>query len=193
MSIQDFNHTIDTWIKELDRYDYKRLCAKPAPHGWSMGQLYMHLLEDTKFYMEQIEICVSSNEHENEEPSADGKTMLANNDFPNAVLEGAPSNAFIPQPENKDQLLRDMLNLKAEMNRVSIRMSKSPFKGKTRHPGLDYFNARDWLQFAEMHLRHHFRQKKRIDDFLRQTENGSAEGAPPDQTFRSDKNSKKPT
>jgi hypothetical protein len=177
MSIQHFNRTIDTWIKEVDRYDFKQLSAKPAPHQWSMGQLYMHLLEDTKFYIDQIEICLSNNVHENEGPSVDGKAMLANNDFPDEALEGAPSNVFIPQPEGKAQLFRDMLNLKAQMNRVAIMMSKSVFKGKTRHPGLGYFSAQDWLQFAEMHLRHHFRQKKRIDVFLRQTENESAEGA----------------
>ena len=27
--------------------------------------------------------------------------------------------------------------------------------GKTKHPGLNYFTAKEWLQFAEMHLRHH--------------------------------------
>jgi hypothetical protein len=29
-----------------------------------------------------------------------------------------------------------------------------------------FFNAPEWLQFAEMHMRHHFRQKMRIDDRL---------------------------
>jgi hypothetical protein len=38
--------------------------------------------------------------------------------------------------------------------------------GKTRHPGLLYFSALEWLRFAEMHMRHHFRQKKRIDEAL---------------------------
>lgn len=53
------------------------------------------------------------------------------------------------------------------MNNVEMLISKSPFKGKTKHPGLDYFSAIEWLQFAEMHLRHHLRQKKRIDHFLK--------------------------
>jgi hypothetical protein len=36
-------------------------------------------------------------------------------------------------------------------------------RGKAGHPGLGYFSAAEWLQFAEMHLRHHFRQKERLD------------------------------
>jgi hypothetical protein len=39
-------------------------------------------------------------------------------------------------------------------------------KGKTRHPGLLFFSALEWLRFTEMHMRHHFRQKKRIDHKL---------------------------
>jgi hypothetical protein len=38
--------------------------------------------------------------------------------------------------------------------------------GKTKHPGSNYFTAKEWLQFAEIHLRHHLKQKKRIDDFF---------------------------
>jgi len=66
-------------------------------------------------------------------------------------------------------LKSSLLNVKAEMNRAAILISKSSFKGKTKHPGLHYFSATEWLQFAEMHFRHHLRQKKRIEDFLKVT------------------------
>jgi hypothetical protein len=38
---------------------------------------------------------------------------------------------------------------------------------ETQHPGLYHFSANEWYQFAEMHFRHHVRQKKRIDDYLK--------------------------
>jgi hypothetical protein len=46
-----------------------------------------------------------------------------------------------------------------------------PSTGKSRHPGLGYFNAGEWLRFIEMHMRHHLRQKERIDAFLKTVEN----------------------
>jgi hypothetical protein len=52
------------------------------------------------------------------------------------------------------------------MSSAAIKITESPFGGKTKHPGLGYFSAHEWLQFADMHFRHHLRQKKRIDDFL---------------------------
>ncbi len=167
MLIYDFNYTIDAWVKELERYSFMQLCAKPSPKQWSLGQVFMHLIEDTNYYIEQIKICISTNDHSNEEISANGKAMLQNNEFPDEVIEGAPANAFMPQPESKEQLLRDLVNIKNEMNKLAALISSTTFKGKTKHPGLNYFDAKQWLQFADMHFRHHLRQKKRIDDFLR--------------------------
>ena len=167
MTIENFNHTIDYWIKELERYTFIQLCAKPSSTSWSLGQMYRHLIDDANFYVEQIKMCIENNNHATEEATTHGKTMLHNNDFPNEVIEGSPNNAFIPQPEGKEQLMNDLLNLKFEMNAMAVLILESPFNGKTKHPGLGYFSAKEWLQFADMHFRHHLRQKKRIDAFLK--------------------------
>ncbi|MEJ7680619.1 MAG: DinB family protein [Segetibacter sp.] len=165
--LRAFNHTIDIWINELEQYDFLQLGAKPSPKSWSLGQVYMHLIDDTTYYIEQIKICVSTNDNVIEEASPGAKTMFLNNDFPDEIIEGAPANFYIRQPDNKEQLMRCLMNLKDEINNVEILISKSPFKGKTKHPGLNYFNANESFRFAEMHFRHHLRQKKRIDDFLK--------------------------
>jgi len=166
MTIENFNRTIDIWIKALEGYDYHQLTARPSPTSWSIGQVYMHLFDDTSYYIEQIQVCVTTNDHASDQATPEGKIMLLNNDFPDEMLEGSPTNAFMPQPESKEQLMSDLLNLKAAMNNAADLISESPFHGKAKHPGLGYFSAYEWLQFADMHLRHHLRQKKRIDTFL---------------------------
>ena len=166
MLIENFNHTIGAWQNALEGYDYQQLTAKLSTTTWSIGQVYMHLLEDTSYYLEQIHVCVANNDHATEVATIEGRVMLSNSDFPNEILEGAPSNAFVPQPESKEQLMTDLSNLKSHMNLAAIKISESPFCGKTQHPGLGYFSAHEWVQFADMHFRHHLRQKKRIDDFL---------------------------
>jgi len=167
MVIDDFNLIVDNWIKALERYHFTQLYIKPSPAGWSLGQLYMHLIADTNFYLEQIEICTSTNDNANEEASPAAKTMLRNNDFPDERIEGAPSNSLVPQPASKGQLSSSLGRIKNEMNRLATLIAAGKYKGKTKHPGLGYFNAHEWLQFAEMHFRHHLRQKKRIDEFLK--------------------------
>lgn len=168
MLIDDFNHIVDYWIIELNRYTFEQVCTKPSAESWSLGQLYMHLLENTDFYIDQMSICISNNNDSNKEATEEAKNMFHNNDFPDQLIEGPPENASTPQPTSAGQLHTDMISLKKKMNEVASLMAKSSFKGKTKHPGLHYFGAKDWLQFAEMHFRHHLRQKARIDIFLQQ-------------------------
>ena len=72
----------------------------------------------------------------------------------------------MPQPQSNEILLQLFINLKKDMNEAATQIDNSKSKGKTKHPGFNYFNATEWLQFAEMHLRHHLKQKERIEEFL---------------------------
>jgi DinB superfamily len=172
MLIEDFNHTLDWWIKDLEQYSFDQLCAKPSATSWSPGQLYMHLINATRYFIKQIHICISTNDNEKEEMFANAKTMFRNNDFPDEILDGPPSNAVTQQPAAKKQLISGLLQLKDEINNAASLVFKSQFKGKTKHGGLGYFSANEWLQFAEMHFRHHLRQKKRLDGFLKKNNIG---------------------
>ena len=166
MHIEDFNKAMDYWIAALVQYTFDQLLIKPSSETWSIGQMYIHLIDDTGFFIEQIRICILTNENAHKEALPFASAMLKNNDLPDENIQGSPDNIFIPQPEDKEQLFGDLLRIKKEMNVVAASMANSPFVGKSKHPGLGYFNAFEWLQFAEMHLRHHRRQKSRLDQFL---------------------------
>lgn len=140
--------------------------CKPSLKSWSLGQLYIHLINDTNFYIGQIKICISTNENISKEECAAAKVLFLNNGFPDEVIEGAPSNSLIPQPDDRAQLKAGIIKFKDDINNVAALHSKSRYNGKSKHPGLGFFTADQWLQFAEMHLRHHLKQKKRIDTFL---------------------------
>ena len=168
MLIPDFDQTIDVWINALSQYDFHQLCTKPTPQSWSLGQVYMHLIADTNYYLEQIKTCLINDKDQWEEASSAGRMMLLTNAFPDEIIEGAPENALIPQPANPEQVLHDLLQIKQAMREVTLRFAESWPTGKTKHPGLGYFSAADWLQFADLHFRHHLRQKARLDVFLRE-------------------------
>ena len=165
-SKRDFDRVINLWLENLEQYDFIQMLAKPSATSWSMGQLYMHLIQSTRFFIKQVRIASSNDENINEEAYAAAKKMFANNELPDTFLEGPPSNATTPQPVSKENLKTELLEIKEEIKAAEVLASKSQFTGKTRHFGLGYFNADEWLQFAEMHLRHHLRQKRRLDEFL---------------------------
>jgi DinB superfamily len=167
MLIKPLHQTITNWIDELDHYTLTELRRKPSPESWSLGQVYFHLIDNTRYYVEQARICLSSDDHRHEQPSPEGVAMLANDEFPDAIIEGPDTNTHFPQPGSKDELKSALLKVQDEISIFVLLISSGRRTGKTKHPGLGYFNAHEWLQFADMHFRHHLKQKKRIDDFLK--------------------------
>ncbi|HZY79366.1 MAG TPA: DinB family protein [Cyclobacteriaceae bacterium] len=157
-----FNNTIDTWIKYLDDYTLDELRHKPIPNSWSLGQVYIHITEDTPWHIEQMREALATDDNSAEDKHQDAKMMFARNMFPDIQIEGASTNESVRQPESKEEIFDLLLDIKKEVNDLYYEYRFNS-KGKTRHPGLLYFSAAEWLQFTEMHMRHHFKQKERID------------------------------
>src|SRR6478735_4252608 len=111
--------TIDYWMKCLDNYTIGQMVRVPAPGSWSMGQLYIHLIRDSTFYIDQAREALSANEHSTEHFLLAAKEMFTKNEFPDIQIEGDPSNAFIPQPESKDQLLKGLVELKRMIKEIA--------------------------------------------------------------------------
>ena len=165
--IDEFNEIIDTWISALETYTLEELCLQPFSGHWSAGQLYLHLLNDTNYYIEQIRESLAGNHNEKEIMAATARPLFLANDFPDELIAGNPANAFIPQPGSSDALKHAFEKLKEGMNGVAVLMATTVSRAKAKHPGFNYLNADEWLQLAVMHFRHHLRQKKRIDLFLK--------------------------
>ena len=161
-----FNETIKLWIDFLDDYTLEMLCRKPDDNSWSLGQVYTHITDDTAWFVEQMTAAMQTSADSEKKMHENARIMLENNAFPAIMIEGPATNSYIKQPESKDEVRERLLDIKKDVNNLFASFDPAKAIGKTRHPGLLYFNTLDWLQFAEIHLRHHFRQKKRIDEKL---------------------------
>jgi hypothetical protein len=162
-----FNATIQQWMDAVNDYSLEML-RRPAREGsWSLGQVYMHILDDTEWFVGQMEAALATTENSEEEMHEDAKRMFRNNAFPDTQIQGPATNTHIPQPQSKEELVSRLGAIKEKVDRLFAGFDPSGAAGKTRHPGLLYFSAGEWLQFAEMHMRHHLRQKARIDEYLR--------------------------
>jgi hypothetical protein len=167
MLIDNFNNTIEIWITALNDYEVEQLLIKPEVSSWTIGQVYTHLIEETNWYIGEIKICLSNDENASGQMKQGAKAIFDNNEFPNEKIMGDPSTAAeMKQPESKEELQQTLKEIKFHMNMLWNEILSTKYNGKTRHPGNGYFNARQWFQHTEMHLRHHLRQKQRIDIYL---------------------------
>lgn len=162
-----FNKTIQQWIDSLDDYSLEMLQQRPAVDSWSLGQVYIHIIEDTTFYLDQMKAALASdNLHAEKSMHARAKAIFENGGLPDMALENPFNDINLRQPASKGELLQSLTSIKENVNELLASVDLSKAKGKTEHPGFAFFDTWEWLQFAEMHMRHHIRQKRRIDERL---------------------------
>lgn len=167
MKINAFNNTVNIWIKELDKFPFDLLLIKPDEKSWSLGQLYEHILEETLWYNEQIEISLLDREHLNDVTPETAQVLFDAGSFADKRFPGLPSIADnVKQPSSKESLKAALEKLQKDTNVLSNKMQACKEYGKAEHPGYGYFDCYEWLQYSEMHMRHHLNQKARIENFL---------------------------
>jgi hypothetical protein len=169
--LRQFNETLHQWIVWLDEYPFAVLLRKPRPGAWSLGQMYIHLLRSTEHFINQAKLAAATQDNRDEPMHEHARRMFDHNSFPTRILEGPDNDSNIPQPGSKEEISDRLTRIRDDINSETFAAVLSAPGGKTRHPGLLYFSGPEWLQFAEMHLRHHFLQRQRIEDELTRPSN----------------------
>lgn len=158
------------WISELDYYGKNQFKEKVKGEGWTIGQIYDHIVYGTyNFHLKKINECVTRTNGS----SIGKKTFLGNiffllKSFPPFKIKGQPASKYLPnQPENPEKFKDEFYKFLKVIQRASKEAGEAKLDYKTQHPALGMLNALEWLQLIEMHQRHHVRQKQRMDRTLR--------------------------
>lgn len=167
-TFKKLEQTLSIWESALNDYDMDVLLRKPSEESWSLGQVYVHLIQGTlNYHLKQVEKCLVSSEYADRKKNFKGViTYQILRSIPPIKVKVPPSDDYTPgQPSNKEEILEGLDQVRAEMA-VWIDKLGQPGQGKRTHPAFSYLNGDEWYQLVEMHFRHHLRQKKRIDDYI---------------------------
>lgn len=166
--IQDnLDITIEKWIELLKKYDFEEMMIKPASNSWSLSQLYLHLIFSTNFYLQRIGLCLKNKNHQDKQKLAAAIEMFKNNSFPNLKLHNPNFNDKQRPAKSMREIENGFEKIKQRLESLYVEIEKDIHSGKANHTGgLGYFTAIEWLQFADMHFRHHFKQYEEITNFL---------------------------
>jgi hypothetical protein len=163
MAVNDLSGTVGKCIDALSRYDLAALQHKYDPRKWSIGQLLMHVVESTSFFLDNVETCWRHQHHVDEPTSQTASLIFAADQMPDIDIVGPPSNDLTPQPQSIQEIRESLLLLKERAGEIGLQLMKNPPSGKEKHPGLGYFDAGQWYHFADIHIRHHLRQLARLE------------------------------
>ncbi|WNQ11456.1 DinB family protein [Paenibacillus aurantius] len=186
-----FEETVDQYIRDLKDYSLEQLLWKPAEDEWSLGQMFGHLIGSAQFlHLRNVALCLEPDG--SPAVSTIGKTqpgeeVYSAGSFPPVRVQVPPSPQYTPpQPESKDQLVDGLRNVVRRMVEMEPAVAAAFDPGSRElwepgkepavelvpptvaHPRFGGLNALEWFQLIEMHYRHHFLQKKRLEDAWRE-------------------------
>ncbi|WP_168118624.1 DinB family protein [Paenibacillus sp. HB172176] len=166
-ALQAFETVVERYSIELESFDMERLMKKPNEEDWSIGQMYMHLIQSAQFlHLHNVDQCLAGSEvtvDAAEEKTERGKGAFELGSFPPVRIRVPASPQYTPkQPESKKQLTDGFLRVVERMKRTEAAVSKVPVSRKMVHPGFGALNAQEWFLLIEMHYRHHLSQLERL-------------------------------
>ncbi|BAU28739.1 DinB family protein [Aneurinibacillus soli] len=170
-SLRQFEEISTTYLQELDHFGLEQLTRKPAESEWSLGQMYMHLI-NSALYMQlrNVEACrnqIGQHVSTVEEKTENGEAIFAQGSFPPIRIQVPSSKEYTPlQPESKEQIGTGLKRVLDQMRELEPTLDAIPLAYTARHPRLGALHAKEWYMLVEMHYRHHLRQKERIETWL---------------------------
>ncbi|MEM8940000.1 MAG: DinB family protein [Bacteroidota bacterium] len=169
-TLKKFREVFESWEVELKGYEFQTLLKKPNAESWSLGQVYIHLINSTlDFHLKQVQFCLENSE--NSEKSKNLKGFIVYKllgSFPPIKIKVPASENYTPeQPESIEQIIEGFAKVRAKME-LTLQKLTTEKQGKTKHPGFQYLNGNEWYRLVEMHFRHHKRQKERIDQYIKE-------------------------
>jgi len=165
-----FETTANTWLNAVDKYSPAEFAQKPSDGEWSIGQVYHHIIyAHNNLIQKRLKDCINGTGKDTlQMKNFAGKLVFLMNALPPLRFKMPAKVAIEPlQPESKEWVKTSILEMIQSMKELAALLEKTKVIQKAKHPAFSYLTADEWYQFCEIHLRHHLRQKARIDKFLK--------------------------
>lgn len=166
---KEFEKIAGDWIKDVELYSDGQFLRKPDEHQWSIGQVYVHLIQSAlNYHMQQIRQCVEKKGTEiRGGKKVPGKIAYLLGRIPPVRVHVPPSPAYTPaQPVSKQDVIVRLHDVIRSVQEIRETAESASLTHKTAHPGFGYLNAQEWYRLIPMHYHHHRLQQKRLNEFL---------------------------
>lgn len=154
----------DAYSSKLNAISDAQFQETPAIGGWSYSEVYSHIFDASLLSLQAMEDCLDAKGKEGKPTAFVVKLILFFGSFPPAmkfkvpkVLEGRAK--VISKIEAQAFINTFLAKLEADYKQIP----RARDNIKSKHPRLGYLNAKQWIRFIEIHLKHHLKQLQRIE------------------------------
>lgn len=164
--LMSFELTVERYLAELTKLNMDKIHRKLNEEDWSIGQMYVHLIQSAFMHLHNVEQCLACSEstlNPAKEKTEQGKIVFKLEQFPAVRIKVPASPNYTPQPpESMEQLVEGLHSVVKRMRNTESVLLQVPVSNKILHPAFGALNAQEWFMLIEMHYRHHFLQLDRL-------------------------------
>jgi len=158
---------LGTYRSKLDTIPDDLFDATPTSGGWSYAEVCSHIMQATLASTLALERCTQKNcKPTDKKTNLLGKMVLLFGRFP-PVRVKQPKSVAEKMPAlkiSKEEARNMIIKCRQRLDAMVTLMHHSENTGRVAHPRLGMLNAGQWLKFIRLHLEHHLKQLKRIEN-----------------------------
>lgn len=168
--LRSFELTVERYLAELTKLNMDKIHRKLNEEDWSIGQMYVHLIQSAFMHLHNVEQCLAGSEstfNPTKEKTEQGKIVFKLEQFPAVRIKVPASPNYTPQPpESMEHLVEGLHSVVERMRNTESVLLQVPVSNKILHPAFGALNAQEWFMLIEMHYRHHFLQLDRLKSLV---------------------------
>jgi len=161
---------LDSYRSQLDTVRDEVFTETPPGGGWSMAEVYSHVLQATLGSAMALERCAHSNSRlTSNGPTFLGRLMMFTGRFPPVKVKVPEAVAArIPASKiSKEDAKNLLVKCRRRVDETAPLIKQSSPHSRYKHTRLGMLNAAQWFKFIRIHLQHHLKQLARIEKKLR--------------------------
>lgn len=168
MSIEKIYQSVvklaEAYRQRLEGFGPSDFQREPPIGGWSYSEVYTHIFDSSLLSLMAMNNCIKG---EGKEKSTHFivKMILFFGSLPPGRKYKAPSKIAVRVKKISIAAARQFItDFELQLAQIYPKMQNANPKMKTKHPVIGYLNTKQWLRFIEIHLNHHYKQLKRIEN-----------------------------
>ncbi|WP_299441506.1 hypothetical protein [uncultured Aquimarina sp.] len=167
--IATFKKRSEKWYRDLQNYDQESLYHKPSSNQWSLAELYDHIIRVAKTYqLPNFHKCTENDTKKGKSKNSIAYLIFNLNIVPSRSIkmESFPPKIvsnFTPEIVERSLLENNFKEFILEILSNEVLIKQCDKAIRHNHPFFGMINAVEWFSLIEIHMRHHERQKKRLE------------------------------
>ncbi|GAB3911315.1 DinB family protein [Mucilaginibacter boryungensis] len=158
---------LDIYRSKVDTIPDNVWDRTPPGGGWSFAEVYSHIMQGTLLSTKAAERCTQSNcRPTNNKMNLLGRFTLFFGTFPPVKLK-EPARVAEKMPAlkiTKEEARNMIIKCRQRLEAIIPLILNPENHGRIAHPRMGMMTAGQWLKFIRIHLQHHLKQIKRIEN-----------------------------